>query len=311
MSGFGHIPPPKIFSNLRIKYCACDNTILIKTILFRSLFVVLLTIIYGCIILPVPTSILPDADSVTPFIHQVNSLIIPGSTTKMQVVSILGDPSARRFGERIYIYAAGQKDWLWAGFIVLPPVAVVPAYGYPTYLTHLLIIEFDKDDIVTAFQEICKDSGKLESGLYVVNSGGYITSHTKDRKWRFADKQLVILASETMDKKAREFAVPQNKSVIYYYKKFSDNIEATLDDNLSVDPESDGFLMWLVDPGEHRINTTHNFYWNALTMHCYPGEKYYIGNYKGTLKEEDKAIAEKEISERKLVIDRLDTFNFD
>jgi len=308
--------------NSRFNHYICYYLALKKTVFVTPAILILITLLNGCLALPLPLPYRSD----DPFPDEKVSFIVPGTTTKATVKEKLGIPSANRLGDRIFVYPAGQRDWLW-----YCPVAIGDGYQgafthytMPTYLTHLLIIEFDKDDVVTAAQEFCGDSGELESGLYVVNAGSFITpihvSHPQrnsftpgefTRSWIFSDERLILRASHVMDKQAKEFNVPQNKSVIYYYKNFSENVEATLDDTLSVDPESDGFLMWVVDPGEHRINTTHNFYWDALTIHCYPGEKYYIGSYKGILKEEDKAIAEKEISERKLVIDRLDTFNFD
>ena len=194
----------------------------------------------------------------------------------------------------------------------------------PTYLTHLLIIEFDKNDVVTAVQEFCGDSGELESGLYVVNAGGFITpiqarnnqwnSLTPNeitRSWIFSDERLILRASHVMDKQAKQLTVPPNKSAIYFYKNFSDISEAKLDYNLSVDSGSDGFLLWIVDPGEHTIGVTYALNSEILNLLCYPGETYYVEHRKGIMREEDKSIAEKEILKRKLVIDRLDTFNFE
>jgi hypothetical protein len=311
--------------NSRFNHYTCYHLAFKKAVSVATAIFILITLINGCLVLPIPYR------SDDPFPDEKMSFIVPGTTTKGTVKEKLGTPSAYRLGERIYLYAGGQRDWLWYGGILIggPYYATYEHCVMPTYLTHLLIIEFDKNDVVTAAQEFCGDSGELESGLYVINAGGYCTPittphsnpHSKSfffsgpkeviRNWLFSDKQLILRASHVMEKQAKQFTVPPNKSAIYFYNNFSDISEATLDDNLSVDSRSDGFLLWVVDPGEHRINTTHNFYWDALTIHCYPGEKYYIENCKGTLREEDKAIAENEISERKLVIDRLDTFNFD
>jgi hypothetical protein len=284
---------------------------------------ILSTVLYGCIILPLHN---PDP---LPFSADKNDLAIVGYTTKDKVVLKWGKPSTSRLGERMYIYARGQKDWVWFGGVLLPTYGGIlgGASTMPTYKTHVLIFEFDKNDVVTAIHTFSGDSGELESGLHVVNSGGYSVFNkvdTKllpkhdlvkgvsvgvDRGWHFSSRDFILRAPKNMDKQAKTYDVPPNKAVIYYYKKFTDNVEVALDDNLSGDPGSDGFLMWVVDPGDHTVLCPWNI--GRLTIHCYAGEKYYLEHKNEMIRIEDKLIGEEEISKRKLVIERLNAFDFD
>jgi hypothetical protein len=197
----------------------------------------------------------------------------------------------------------------------------------PTYKTHLLIFEFDKNDVVSAIHTFSGDSGELESGFYVVNSGGYSVFNkvdTKlwpqqnllsganvgvDRGWHFSIRNFILRAPKHMDKQSKQFVPPQNKAVIYYYKKISDNFEVELDGDLSGDPGSDGFLMWVVDPGDHTVICP----WcvGRLTMTCCAGEKYYLEHTNEMIRIVDKPIGEEEISKRNLVIERLNALDFD
>lgn len=287
---------------------------------------ILSTVLYGCpFILPTHS---PGGD---PFPIDKRKFAIVGYTTKDRVIEKLGNPSTTRLGERMYIYAGGQRDRVWVGGILIPAPGGLGgvAGNMPFYKTHLLIFEFDKNDVVTAVKEFCGDSGEIESDLYVVNSGGYSVfaqpasgrilsggveqglgvGVNANREWRFSDKSLILYAPKNMDKEAKQFAVPPNKSVIYFYKKFSDNVETSLDDNLSVDPGSNGFLMWVVDPGDHAVICPWNI--GRVTIHCYAGERYYLEHKSDMIRVEDKSIGEEEISKRSLVIDRLNTFDFD
>jgi len=312
MSISSHKLPPinLVISDFRFQYTFCHYLRLIKALLHLALLLILLTFFYGCI-LPIPWR------SDDPFTDEKKSFSIPGTTTKATVNEKLGHPSASRLGERIYIYAGGQRDYVWLWFVGAGLTS--GGGGVPTYMTHLLIIEFDKKDVVTASQEFLGEPGKLESGLYVVRSGGEtrsagIVSDLKgeNRYWFFSDPRFILGGSRIMDKQAKQFIVPSNKSAIYYYKNFSEIYEAKLDGRLSVDSGVDGFLLWLVDPGNHTISTVIEVANSEiLTLHCSPGQTYYVEHRKGIMREEDKSIAEKEISKRKLVVDRLDTFNFE
>jgi hypothetical protein len=321
MSRLAHILSPKFFSELRTKYRACYNPVFIRTVLFRSLLMILSTVLYGCpFILPVHK---PGGD---PFPFDKRGFAIVGYTTKDRVIEKLGNPSTSRLGERMYIYAGGQRDRVWVGgVLVLFYGAGFLGGAMPTYKTHLVIFEFDKNDVVTAAHQFCGDEGEIESGLYIVNSGGYSVFANKwdaiadkdslgvraNRDWYFSAKSLIIRAPKNIDKQAKQFVVPPNKSVIYYYKKYSDNVEASLDGYLSVDPGSDGFLMWVVDSGEHTIKCPYAQNIKGLTMHCYEGERYYLEHKTEMIRVEDKSIGEEEISKRNLVIDRLNTFDID
>jgi hypothetical protein len=323
MSRFAHIPPSKFFLKLRTKYRACYNPIFIRTVLFRSLLMILSTVLYGCpFILPVHK---PGSE---PFPVYKKDFAIVGYTTKDRVVEKLGNPSTSRLGERMYIYAGGQKDWDWVGgVLVLYYGAAFFGGSMPTYKTHLLLFEFDKNDVVAAIHTFSGDSGELESGFYVVNSGRYSVfnkvdpkllprndlvsgvSVGVDRGWHFSIRNFILRAPKHMDRQSKQFVPPPNKAVIYYYKKFSDNVEVALDDDLSGDPGSDGFLMWVVDPGDHTVICP----WcvGSLTLTCCAGEKYYLEHKSDMIRVEDKSIGEEEISKRSLVIDRLNTFDFD
>jgi hypothetical protein len=322
MSRFAHILPSKFFLELRTKYRTCYNPIFIRTVLFRSLLIILSTVLYGCpFILPVHK---PGSE---PFPVYKKDFAIVGYTTKERVVEKLGNPSTSRLNDRIYVYAGGQRDWVWFGGILLPTYGGIlgGASTIPTYKTHLLLFEFDKNDVVAAIHTFSGDSGELESGFYVVNSGAYTAfnkldtkSHRDlvtgvsvdvDRGWDFSPRDFILRAPKKMDKQAKTYDVPPNKVVIYYYKNFSDKVEVALDDNLSGDPGSDGFLMWVVDPGDHTVICP----WcvGRLTLTCCAGEKYYLEHKSDIIRVEDKSIGEEEISKRSLVIDRLNTFDFD
>jgi len=255
----------------------------------------------GCLALPVPYR------SEDPFPDKNISFIIPEITNKNTVKEKLGTPQAYRFGEKIYIYAGGQQDWVWLWVVGGGYSATGGAI--PTYMNHLLIVEFNEDDVVTAVQEFCGDTGKLESGLYIVSNGGHGKGLTA-KKWSFQDERLIILASETMDKQAKQFFVSLEKATVFYYKKFSHNLEAKLDNQVSVDPGSDGYLLWIVDPGDHTISASHGHHPENLTIRCDPGTTYYVEHREGLLREEHKTIGEKEIAKRRLVCDRIDPFNF-
>jgi hypothetical protein len=324
MSRFAHIPPSKFFLEIRTKYRDCYNPIFIRTVLFRSLLMILSTVLYGC-----PFNLPVHKPSGDPFPFDKKGFAIVGYTTKDRVIEKLGNPSTSRLGERMFIYAGGQRDKVWVGGVLL----LFYGGGFlggamPTYKTHLVIFEFDVNDVVTAVHQFYGDEGEIESGLYIVNSGGYSVFANKwdtkfekglidgvgveaNRDWYFSAKSLIIRATKNMGKQAKQFVVPPNKSVIYYYKKYSNNVEASLDNNLSVDPGSDGFLMWVVDPGEHTIKCPYAQNIKGLTMHCYDGERYYLEHKTEMIRVEDKSIGEEEISKRSLVIDRLTTFDFD
>jgi hypothetical protein len=294
---------------------------MMKSLLLINFILCVLISTYGCIVLPIPYS------SDDPFPDEKISFISLGTTSKNKIIEELSQPSTSRLGGTIFIYASGQRDWLWYG-------AYAIGAGYqgtaghmvmPTYLTHLLIIEFDKNDIVTAAQEFVGDFGKLESGLYVENAGGYCTPiqnpYSKKgsnffapseiiRNWQFSDTQFILRASDVMDKQAKQFSAPLNKSVIYYYKKFSDSLNSKLDNILSVNSGSTGFLMWVVDPGDHVIRTSDSVHPESLTIRCKPGMIYYVEHREGLLREEHKSLGEKEVASRKLVCDRFDPFDF-
>jgi hypothetical protein len=321
MSRFAHIPPSKFFLELRTKYRTCYNPIFIRTVLFRSLLIILSTVLYGCpFILPVHK---PDP---LPFSADKNDLAIVGYTTKDKVVLRWGKPSTSRLNERMYIYARGQKDWVWVGGVLILYYGAAGLVGsMPTYKTHFLIFEFDKNDIVTSIHTVSGDSGEIESGYYVVSSGAY-TAYNKldskfvrdlgtgvsvsvDRGWHFSPRDFILRAPKHMDKQSKQFVPPPNKAVIYYYKKISDNFEVELDGDLSGDPGSDGFLMWVVDPGDHTVICP----WcvGRLTMTYCAGEKYYLEHTNEMIRIVDKPIGEEEISKRNLVIERLNALDFD
>jgi len=276
---------------------------LTKDLFIIITFLVLITLFNGCLVVPVPNR------SQDPFPDGKISPIIPGKTTKDTVKEKLGLPSSNLLDGRIFIYATEQKDWLLYGMILLPIIGPRFTETTPTFVTNLLIIEFDKNDIVTTVEKFCGDSGELKSGMYIVNSGDEYRREKRD--WRFSDEELILRASDIIDKKAKQIEVPANKSVIYYYKYFSDSSEAQLDYNQSVNPGIDGFLIWVVDPGEHTISVTYALNSEILKIRCYPGEKYYVERSKGIMRENQKSVGEKEIAKRRLIIDRLATFDLD
>jgi hypothetical protein len=260
-----------------------------------------LEVLLGCAIVAVP---MPNRSN-DPYPEDKLSIIVPQRATRSLVEEIFGEPSVCRLGTRIYIYAAGQRDWTWYGFAGVYNTG--DFFSHSTYLTHLLIIEFDKNDIVSTIQEFCGESGEIEDGLYVQNSG----STRNGGVWGFSERQLILHARPISDKKAKRFIAPINKSVIYYYKNFSDICKPTLDSDLSTDSGRDGFLAWVVEPGEHTIGIYEASYSESLIIHCYPGETYFVGHSKGSLKLEQRSIGENEILKRKLVIDRLDAVDLD
>jgi hypothetical protein len=280
----------------------------LKSVLWLSLLIIIQMNLVGCLIVAVPIHS-PGND---PFPEEKYSFIIPGSTDKSTIKKNLFDPWAHRLGGKIFIYAAGQLDSKLVGLFA--------ARGYGktfevprTYFTHLLIIEFDKNDVVSAVEKFSGDAGELKSGLYVVKTGGYAEplspSFLEPRRWHFSRSQLILRASQIVDEQAKQFNVPHNKSAIYYYKNFSDELWIVIDNTLSVDPGSDGFLLWLVSPGDHTISTRYGgLNPEKLTIRCNPGEVYYVEHSKGVLREEQKFIAEKEILKRKLILDEFDIF---
>jgi hypothetical protein len=82
-----------------------------------------------------------------------------------------------------------------------------------------------------------------------------------------------------------------------------------VDDNLSGDPGSDGFLMWVVDPGDHTVICLWGM--GRLTITCCAGEKYYLEHNNEMIRIVDKPIGEEEISKRNLVIERLKALDSD
>jgi hypothetical protein len=286
-----------------LKHFFCYYLVQKERYFVKPVILILITFFYGCLILPIP---MRDDD---PFPDEKKSFIIPGSTRKITVTEKLGNPSARRLGERIYIYAHAQGD-LGLGIISLPfpfKDGGFAGAGHITYIKNFLIIEFDKNDIVTTVKHLSGDSGKQESGLYVMRNG---VDRSKG-EWFFSDVHFILGGSQIMDEQAKQYLVSSNKSAIYYYKSHSRFYEAKLDGRLSVDPGGDGFLLWVVDPGDHTISTVIEVpNSEILTIQCYPGEIYYVKHSEGIIKEEQRSIALKEISRRRLVIDRLETFDF-
>jgi hypothetical protein len=269
----------------------------------------------GCIILPLHSSA-PE-----PFSDSKKDFAIAGQTTKTMVIEKLGKPLTTRLGERIYVYAAGQKDWEWGGVVLIPGGLI--AGSTPTYKTHLLIFEFGKDEIVTAVCYFCGDAGEIQNGFYIVNSGSYTAVNLRNKSspgllamdaektWFFRPRDFILCAPKEMDKQAKTYLVPSNKAVIYYYKKFSTNVEVALDGELSGDPGNDGFLMWIVNPGDHTVNCPWRM--GRLTLSCFPGEKYYLEHKdeNGKIRLENELVGEKELRKRNLVVERLNALDFD
>ena len=304
MKHFRNIPSYKMpfVLNSRFNNFICHYLALKKAVFVTPAIFILIISFNGCLVLPVPYR------SDDPFPDEKMSFLIPGTTTKTTVKEKLGNPWAHRFGEKIYVYAGGQRDWMWLWGVWAGYTGGVGAV--PTYSTHLLIIEFDKKDVVSAAQEFSGDSGDIKSGLYIINSGGYTHAiDLQNRVWSFSDERLILGASKFMEKQARQYHCPINKSVIFYYKNFSHILELKLDSILSVDPGSDGFLVWIVDPGSHTISTAHDHHPEKLIIRCNPGESYYVEHREGMIIEVNKSNAEKEIAKRRLIIDRL--VNFD
>lgn len=288
----------------------------------------------GCF-LPLPAPTILDK----PFKDEIKSSIILGTTTKKEVINILGSPDATRQNDTIYIYA---KPYVYMKFLVLLNLNYGSLRDFQRH--RLLIIQFDKNDVVKCMDQITGNDEETVNKIYVADTGLrakvlelYGTGFTPVQAP--VNLMLVLYSPNSADTLAKNFSVPPGKSAIYLYRETSylDYLNWCLPENAILkvsirldgtdlgDFGAEGFFYWIVDPGPHSLTvvpiypTPRKYRPDNCTIELGESETAFVElswEHKGFLKDELHAHfnrvtnfdeAQREIFKRRMILDCLTT----
>ena len=232
------------------------NWRIMKYVLYLVFLIVIPFNLFGCLILPLPsTKILEEK----PFQDEQVSSIIVGITSKEEVENLLGAPDATRRNNAVYIFA---KPYIY-GYLA---IFLFEAGSVRTIEKHhLLIVQFDKNDVVKNVDHIVGNGNCTQNGICVADAGlrpkeyfDYLNTNTT------IQQMLVLYSDNITELNAKKFFAPRGKSVIYVYREklhcYSpyrhQKVSVNLDGIELGDFGEEGFFHWIVIPGNHSITVT-------------------------------------------------------
>lgn len=166
--------------------------------------------------------------------------LIAGTTTKREVLQLLGEPGATFEQESVFVYTEFQAQ---------VTVAYVGSFGE----LHFLLLSFSKDGVLSEYS--------IESATPDMH--GCITSG-----WCSAHGNRVLrLADAGQDAMAKQFSVANDRCRIYVYGPITPLVAISIDGRSIGGVFSNRYFQFMnVDPGSHRV---------AIEMQ--PGEKKRFG----------------------------------
>ena len=180
--------------------------------------------------IPIPIPI-PNPRNVKPYDDKQIGFIEINETNIDEVIARLGYPSEVRKDGDVFLYHRA----------ITKAVIVSAGFGNHKNISKrfYLLIEFNDDDTVKAFESLSGRKPVFQSGIGVSYSF-------------FGETFLFDTAEE--DEKAKQFKPPANKAVIYLYvANYMSSSVFTIDGQKLVPTKLDGFFRWDVDPGNHKV----------------------------------------------------------
>lgn len=166
-----------------------------------------------------------------PYNAEITSFIKIGKTHKDEVIAQLGSPTETRRDGDIFLYQTDKTNTtIW----------IVGSYEeYTIPKRYYLLIEFNDDDTVKAFESLSGRKSESQSGIGIV---------------RGANQGTILYSPVDEDTEAKLFKPPVNKAVIYLYTcDFKSSYSIGIDMKNAFSANQIGYIRLEVDPGKHKI----------------------------------------------------------
>ena len=182
--------------------------------MWRTFIILWVAIVSSCVKIP-------DLTQPEPFSDEFLISVIPGETTREQLLDTLGKPQVSRRGENIWVYAKGRGDFeVLLMPVVIPPAAVgiIPVpIGLEYNNPDSMIIEFI-DDQLTNVELLDNRHGCTVSGICLL-SGWYSVFRPFDTRppLQFWPVTATVTSKQTDDLEAKKFSNPPLGCSLYSY----------------------------------------------------------------------------------------------
>ncbi len=194
----------------------------------------------GCVVIP----LLED-----PPYDEAGKTIEIGETTRKDVLFTLGEPAMVGRDGAFFAYTEYQAK-LGLLFFAAHPTGGAAAGSMGLGTKHLLAIAFDENGVVLNVELSTKDT--LEGGRrpaetsYCISTGECFVSF---------GAEIVAFATPAEDRDAKFFAATPNSCALYLYPEgdFGFPFSVFLDEQVRLWSIDDGYFLWRLEPGQHRI----------------------------------------------------------
>lgn len=211
--------------------------------MLRIMLIVLVVHFSGCVIPTLEEEPYQTGDIVT--VH-------PGETARDVILKLFGEPNVSREHDAIWLYGEYHSSAL-----VVTGVGSWNVFSVEDY--QFLVVEFEKDTVKSI--ELVEDRFGCSSSGICLRYGWRIPKFFDKGEspgiWISMLNQNAIVASERADDKlAKEFQKISNKCSLYFYQEYEVG-RVTVDSIRNIFISEGTYLYLLLEPGWHRIMSTH------------------------------------------------------
>ena len=171
---------------------------------------VLSVLLGGCVIIPFPS--IPEAK---PFQDEEIGFVEVGKTTRQEVNAKLGQPQVSRADGSLVAYGEARAVASLLGAVYMGSGQIMPIETF-----HYVIVRYDADDVVTAFDIVRDRDGCTSDGICI--EAAFKTVEARgwwyDVESALTDLSTIILAPTDNDGDAKRFPVEANRCGVYVYE---------------------------------------------------------------------------------------------
>ena len=274
--------------------------------------VVLSGLLGGCVIVPLPS--VPQAQ---PFKDEQIAFVEVGKTTRQEVETKLGQPQVNRADGRLDVYGEARAVGSLVAGVYGGSGSISPIETF-----HYVMVRYDPDDVVTAFDVVRGKHGSTSDGICVAAAFETVEAHGLwyDVESVLKNRFTILLAPENDDRHAKRFSVEPDKCGIYLFETRSGmpghstlNVFRTGRPGTPI--QSDGYLYWTQSPGTAILEAatlTEHVPSQTFEFECAAGNLYFVEInhhnqwiWKGTMTFSTHTIesGKEQVEDRQLILD--------
>jgi hypothetical protein len=202
----------------------------------------------SCIAVPFPTKVQP-----LPFPDDQTSQLVPGVTTRPEVIDLLGEPDFEGAGSSLAIYGDDRRV---AGLFVAAPQQALGTLAVKT--SHVLVVSYDEKKTVQEVDLFRKGLFGNDSEI-CTTSGICIKPRVNDESGELRILDANFYDTPENDAGAKSFNVPRDRCAVYIYLDTNfwagEKIHVRSVGHPAPKRHMDktGFILWLRDSGSLKV----------------------------------------------------------